>query len=153
MAGSIPKERAALDVERSIEGEKLNVVYGDALFDRTEANVIIDEALDRGADVMVTFTTQMTQIAYYAIREFMDPPKLIFTVTSGPLHHRRGHGFLHQAGLCHRHRARHQLRRHRAPAADAKPGYENRRHDLVAPSSAPARSARLASGLSANPWV
>ena len=78
------EERQALDEERTIEGENLNLVYGDALFDRTEANVIIDEALDRGADVMVTFTTQMTQIAYYAIREFMDPPKLIFTVTSGP---------------------------------------------------------------------
>ena len=26
----------------------------------------------------------MTQIVYYAIREFIDPPKLIFTVTSGP---------------------------------------------------------------------
>ena len=77
-------ERALLDEERSIEGEKINIFYGDALFDRMEANVIIDEALDKGADVFVTFTTQMTQIAYYAIREFIDPPKLIFTVTSGP---------------------------------------------------------------------
>ena len=78
------EERALLDQERSIEGENLNVVYGDALFDRMEANVIIDEAIDKDADVFVTFTTQMTQIAYYAIREFIDPPKLIFTVTSGP---------------------------------------------------------------------
>ena len=77
-------ERALLDEERSIEGERINIVYGDALFDRIEANAIIDEALDKGADVFVTFTTQMTQIAYYAIREFIDPPKLIFTVTSGP---------------------------------------------------------------------
>ena len=77
-------ERALLDQERSIEGENLNVVYGDALFDRMEANVIIEEAIDKDADVLVTFTTQMTQIAYYAIREFIDPPKLIFTVTSGP---------------------------------------------------------------------
>ncbi len=78
------EERAMLDEERSIEGEKLNVIYGDALFDRLEANAIIDEAIDKDADVFVTFTTQMTQIAYYAIREFIDPPKLIFTVTSGP---------------------------------------------------------------------
>ena len=78
------EERALLDDERSIEGENINIVYGDALFDRTEANVIIERALDKGADVLVTFTTQMTQIAYYAIREFIDPPKLIFTVTSGP---------------------------------------------------------------------
>ena len=78
------EERALLDDERSIEGEHINVIYGDALFDRMEANAIIDEALDKDADVFVTFTTQMTQIAYYAIHEFIDPPKLIFTVTSGP---------------------------------------------------------------------
>ncbi len=77
-------ERALLDDERSIEGENINIIYGDALFDRMEANVIIDEAIDKGADVLVTFTTQMTQIAYYAIRDFLDPPKLIFTVASGP---------------------------------------------------------------------
>ncbi len=77
-------ERAMLDEERSFEGENLNFIYGDALFDRMEANAIIDKAIDRGADVLVTFTTQMTQITYYAIHEFIDPPKLIFTVTSGP---------------------------------------------------------------------
>lgn len=78
------EERAMLDEERSIEGERLNIIYGDSLFDRMEANAIIDKALDRDADVFLTFTTQMTQIVYYAIREFIDPPKLIFTVTSGP---------------------------------------------------------------------
>ena len=77
-------ERALLDDERSIEGENINIIYGDALFDRMEANAIIDKAIDKGADVLVTFTTQMTQIAYYAIRDFLDPPKLIFTVASGP---------------------------------------------------------------------
>lgn len=78
------EERALLNEERSIEGENIDIIYGDALFDRMEANAIIDEALDREADVLVTFTTQMTQITYYAIRDFIDPPKLIFTVTSGP---------------------------------------------------------------------
>ena len=77
-------ERLLLNDEQSIKGENINVIYGDALFDRMEANAIIDEAIDKDADVFVTFTTQMTQIAYYAIREFIDPPKLIFTVTSGP---------------------------------------------------------------------
>ena len=77
-------ERALLDEERSIEGERINILYGDALFNRLEANTLIDEALDKDADVFITFTTQMTQIVYYALREFSDPPKLIFTVTSGP---------------------------------------------------------------------
>ncbi|MCY4465080.1 MAG: ABC transporter substrate binding protein [Chloroflexi bacterium] len=77
-------ERALLNDERSIQGERLNIIYGDALFDHMEANFLIDKALDKGADVFITFTTQMTQIVYYAIHEFIDPPKLIFTVTSGP---------------------------------------------------------------------
>ncbi|MCY4144912.1 MAG: ABC transporter substrate binding protein [Chloroflexi bacterium] len=77
-------ERALLDDERSIEGERINIIYGDALFSPLEANVLIDEAFDKDVDVFITFTTRMTQIVYYAIREFIDPPKLIFTVTSGP---------------------------------------------------------------------
>ena len=79
-----PEERALLDEEQSIEGERVNIIYGDSLFDRMEANVLIEEALDKDADIFLTFTTQMTQIVYYSIREFIDPPKLIFTVTSGP---------------------------------------------------------------------
>ena len=79
-----PEERALLDNEHSIEGERVNIIYGDSLFDRMEANVLIEEALDKDADIFLTFTTQMTQIVYYSIREFIDPPKLIFTVTSGP---------------------------------------------------------------------
>ncbi|MYD11120.1 MAG: hypothetical protein F4X02_13895 [Chloroflexi bacterium] len=79
-----PEERALLDDEHSIEGERVNIIYGDSLFDRLEANVLIEEALDKDADIFITFTTQMTQIVYYSIREFVDPPKLIFTVTSGP---------------------------------------------------------------------
>ena len=78
------EERAALDEERSIDGEHIKIIYGDSLFSRIEANGIIEQALDNDVDVFVTFTTQMTQIVYYAIREFIDPPKLVFTVTSGP---------------------------------------------------------------------
>ena len=102
-------ERALLDQERSFEGEHLNVVYGDALFDRLEANVIIERAIDRGADVLVTFTTQMTQITYYAIREFYRSAEADFHRDFGTLHYRRGRIILHQAGFCHRHRTRDEL--------------------------------------------
>ena len=56
-------ERASLDQGRSIEGENIRVIYGDAFFDRAQANSIIEGAIDQGADVLVTFTTQLTQIA------------------------------------------------------------------------------------------
>ncbi len=77
-------ERASLDQGRSIEGENIRVIYGDAFFDRAQANSIIEGAIDQGADVLVTFTTQLTQIAYFAIRDFVDPPALIFSLVSGP---------------------------------------------------------------------
>ncbi len=37
-----------------------------------------------GADVLVTFTTALTQIAYFAIRDYVDPPALVFSLVSGP---------------------------------------------------------------------
>ena len=75
-----------LNKGHSFEGENIKFIYGDALFDRAQANVIIDEAIDQGAEVLVTFTTQLTQIAAFAIRDFSDPPALIFSLVSGPLY-------------------------------------------------------------------
>lgn len=77
-------ERALIIQEQSFEGENVNIMYGDALFDRAQANVIIEEAIDQNADVLVTFTTALTQIAAYAIADFSDPPALIFSLVSGP---------------------------------------------------------------------
>ena len=78
------EERSAVNEERSFEGENINIIYGDALFGRAQANFIIEEAIDQGADVLVTFTTALTQIAYFSIRDFVDPPALIFSLVSGP---------------------------------------------------------------------
>ncbi|MCY3779276.1 MAG: ABC transporter substrate binding protein [Chloroflexi bacterium] len=78
------EERALISQEKSFNGEKINIIYGDALFDRAQANVIIEEAIDQDADVLVTFTTALTQIAAYAIADFSDPPALIFSLVSGP---------------------------------------------------------------------
>ncbi len=73
-----------LNKGHSFEGENIKFIYGNALFDRAQANFIIEEAIDQNADVLVTFTTQLTQIAAFAIRDFSDPPALIFSLVSGP---------------------------------------------------------------------
>ena len=77
-------ERALVNAERSFDGDNVNIIYGDALFDRAQASFMIEEAIDQGADVLVTFTTVLTQMAYFAIRDFVDPPALIFSLVSGP---------------------------------------------------------------------
>lgn len=77
-------ERALIAEERSFTGENVNIIYGDARFDRAEANAIIDEAIDQDADVLVTFTTALTQIVAFSIADFSDPPALIFSLVSGP---------------------------------------------------------------------
>ena len=41
------EERALLNDERSIEGENINIIYGDALFDRAQATFIIEDAVDQ----------------------------------------------------------------------------------------------------------
>ncbi len=78
------EERALIKQERSFEGEMVKILYGDALFGRAQANVIIEEAIDQNADVIVSFTTALTQIVAYAIADFSDPPALIFSLVSGP---------------------------------------------------------------------
>ena len=77
-------ERERISREESFEGENVDVMYGDALFSRIEASALIDSAIDQDVDVMITFTTALTQIAAFAIQDFSDPPALIFSLVSGP---------------------------------------------------------------------
>ena len=77
-------ERDRISREESFEGENADIFYGDALFSRVQANALIDAAIDQDVDVMVTFTTALTQIAAFAIQDFSDPPALIFSLVSGP---------------------------------------------------------------------
>ena len=78
------EERAVLDQRQNIEGERINIFWGDAAFDFGFANLMVRDALDRDPDALITITTPVTQIAANATLDMDDPPLVIFNVVSNP---------------------------------------------------------------------
>jgi len=77
-------ERAILDQSKDLEGERINVIYGDADFDIPAANLMVKEAIDRGADTLLTLSTPVSQIAANITRQMDDPPAIIFAIVTAP---------------------------------------------------------------------
>ena len=50
------EERAVLDERRGLEGENINIIWGDGNFDVPTVNLIIEDALDQEADVLLTLS-------------------------------------------------------------------------------------------------
>jgi len=71
-------ERAELAGRASLEGDNINIVWGDAGFEFANAAFVVDSALDQGADALVTLSTPMTQVAINATSDMDDPPAIIF---------------------------------------------------------------------------
>ena len=77
-------ERVALNESYDLEGENLNLLYRDAGFDLPSVNLMVEEVLDKGADVLITVTTQVAQIAVNATRDMDDPPAILFSLVTTP---------------------------------------------------------------------
>ena len=78
------EERATMTGGNDLHGEKINILYRDAGFDLPTANLMIEDALDEGADVFLTLSTEVGTIAASAIAEMDDPPIMVFTIVSLP---------------------------------------------------------------------
>ena len=78
------EERALLNDAQDLAGERINIIYGNAGFDIATASLMVEDALDRGADALVTLTTQVTQLAVAATRDMEDPPAIVFSLVSTP---------------------------------------------------------------------
>ena len=77
-------ERATLEAGNDLRGDKINILYRDAGFDFPTANLMVEDALDEGADVFLTVSTQVGMIAVNAMSEMEDPPALIFAIVTDP---------------------------------------------------------------------
>ena len=77
-------ESARLDED--LFGEKLNIIRRDAGGDLPTINIMVEEALDHGARILVTTTTNVTLTAIKAALESgIDPPPLvIFALVTAP---------------------------------------------------------------------
>ena len=78
------EERAILDEAEDLTGERINIIYGDAGFDIPAANIMVKDALDRGADVILTLSTVVSQLTANITRQMDDPPAVIFAVVTAP---------------------------------------------------------------------
>ncbi len=77
-------ERAGLNESYDLNGENIKLLYRDAGFDLPSVNLMVEEVLDKGADAIVTVTTQVAQIAVNATRDMEDPPAILFSLVTTP---------------------------------------------------------------------
>ncbi len=77
-------ERAAITESFDLRGENVNLIYRDAGFDLPSVNLMVEEVIDKGADALVTITTQVAQIAVNATRDMEDPPAILFSLVTTP---------------------------------------------------------------------
>lgn len=78
------EERGALETGNDLRGENINILYRDAGFDLPTANLMVEDALDEGADVVLTVSTQVGMIALNAMSGMDQPPALIFAIMVDP---------------------------------------------------------------------
>ena len=78
------EERAMLDERQDLEGENINVIWGDAEFDFPTANLLVENALDQGVDVIIAITTPVSQAAANATIDMDDPPIVLFNTVTSP---------------------------------------------------------------------
>ena len=80
------EEIANFTLNEDFEGEHLNIIWRDAGFDLPTVNIMVEEALDRGADILVTLTTNVTLTAVKGSLEsgIEPPPLVIFAIVTAP---------------------------------------------------------------------
>ena len=77
-------ERESLRERQDLQGEKLDIVWGDADFDFSSVTIMVDQALDEGADVLVALSTPVTQVAVNQTLPLDDPPVILFAGVHNP---------------------------------------------------------------------
>jgi len=73
-----------LDAYGYVDGENIRIILSDAAMDVPTANQLIEDAIDEGADVIVTVTTPVSQAAVNITQEMDDPPIILFNTVTQP---------------------------------------------------------------------
>ncbi len=77
-------ERAVLNNGEDLDGEKINMFWGDAGGDLPTANLLVEKALDRGATLLATLSTPVSQIAVLVTNDMETPVPVVFSVVGAP---------------------------------------------------------------------
>ncbi len=67
-----------------VDGENINLLLYDSNIDVPTANTQIEDAIDQGADVIITITTPVTLAAINATSDLADPPIILFNTVTEP---------------------------------------------------------------------
>ena len=78
------EENRQLEERQNLEGENLSVYWGDAGFDLPTVNLIVNAALDRDVDILVTLNAPVAQVAATVTSDMDDPTLMLFTAVSAP---------------------------------------------------------------------
>lgn len=79
------EEQAILQQGNALDGKNINVIWGDANFDFANTILVVEQAIDSGANALITFSTPITQAATSITSEMDDPPVVIFTSVFNPV--------------------------------------------------------------------
>ena len=77
-------ERATLEGGNDLHGENINLLNREAGFDFTTASLMVEDALDEGADILLTVSNEVGILAAHAVQGMDDPPILIFAIVTAP---------------------------------------------------------------------
>ena len=78
------EENRILEDRRDHQGKAVHIIWGDAGFDYPTIAIMVENAIDKGADVLVTLGTPVTLIAVNITLEAYDPPAVLFTSVHNP---------------------------------------------------------------------
>src|SRR5688500_5827760 len=67
-----------------VDGENINLIIGDAAMDVPTANTLIEDAIDEGADYLITVTTPVTLAAVNITSGMEEPPIVLFNTVTEP---------------------------------------------------------------------
>jgi putative ABC transport system substrate-binding protein len=73
-----------LDAYGYVDGENINLTVAEAGMDVPTANLLVEEAINDGADVIVAITTPVSLAAVNATLEMDDPPIIMFNTVTAP---------------------------------------------------------------------
>ena len=75
------EENRIFEARRDYEGEHITIYWGDAGFDFPTVNLMLEDALDKEVDVLITHGATVTQAAIHITSEMETPTPVLFVST------------------------------------------------------------------------
>ena len=79
-----PEEHETLYSKTDLDGESMRILWSDAGFDFANTITMVEQAIDAGADVLITYSTPATQAAGLVTADMNEPLPVIFTSVFDP---------------------------------------------------------------------